>query len=800
LASVYRAHNQYDNAEFLLRRGLQVSESAYGREHSAVANAYYLLGDNLVLQNRFGEAEQYLEHAIAIWQKAPHSDDAFGAAFAAVGWVYVMLGKTQQAEAAYLKAIQFRERAGGANTALVAQDLINLGSLYHQLRNYQQAAPVLLRALEIKTKLGAANDSSSFHLLRLLSANLEELSQFERAADFLERAVNIDPARDSEDAITQAFVAEQFRKVAELYAKAGNVAKSYQISGRAVQTYVKYLEKRPDLRKQLRGRPSSPFDNDAIFVTHVRSAWSFGVTQGQPTRTFAESFETAQRRNESFVSDALTLAAARSVASTPRMRALIRKWQDVREEKRRSLSETEQTKDAVARFFVLSGEMDRLVAEITSEAPDFFKLIYPSPLSLQDVQALLGPSDALAMFLQDDECTFVWLLTKESIGWSRINIGEKELTDKVKIFRRGLDLSKLERQNDKKDVKRSGLFDLAFANELYGALFSPIEGLIKDKKQLFIMPSGALTALPFHLLVTEKPAVAVPVEFDGYRDAAWLIKRQAVTILPSISSLKTLRAFPRKDQATKPMIGFGDPVFGPETPPPMHCREQVSAAVTRAYTDFWPGVAVDRAMLAQNLCRLAESADELRTVAQKLGAPLSDIKLRTNATETNVKRIPLSDYRIVYFATHGLVAGDVKGLAEPSLVLSIPKQPSEFDDGLLTASEVAQLKLNADWVVLSACNTIAGDKPGAEALSGLARSFFYAGARALLVSHWAVDSEAATRLTIATFDRLKSDPGIGRAEALRQAMLGYLGDASSPRNAYPAFWGPFALIGEGAAK
>jgi CHAT domain-containing protein len=125
---------------------------------------------------------------------------------------------------------------------------------------------------------------------------------------------------------------------------------------------------------------------------------------------------------------------------------------------------------------------------------------------------------------------------------------------------------------------------------------------------------------------------------------------------------------------------------------------------------------------------------------------------------------------------------------------------SNEDDGLLTASEVAQLKLNADWVVLSACNTIAGDKPGAEALSGLARAFFYAGARALLVSHWAVSSEAATRLTTSTFDRLKSNPNMGRAEALRQAMLAYLNDASSPRNAYPALWGPFALIGEGAAR
>jgi CHAT domain-containing protein len=129
------------------------------------------------------------------------------------------------------------------------------------------------------------------------------------------------------------------------------------------------------------------------------------------------------------------------------------------------------------------------------------------------------------------------------------------------------------------------------------------------------------------------------------------------------------------------------------------------SVTTAAYTDFWQGAGVDRAKLAQALPPLPDTADELNEVAKDLGVGASDIHLGADASEATVKRAPLADYGIIYFATHGLVAGDVKGLAEPSLALSIPKQPSELDDGLLTSSEVAQLKLNADWVVLSACNT-----------------------------------------------------------------------------------------------
>jgi len=142
-----------------------------------------------------------------------------------------------------------------------------------------------------------------------------------------------------------------------------------------------------------------------------------------------------------------------------------------------------------------------------------------------------------------------------------------------------------------------------------------------------------------------------------------------------------------------------------------------------------------------------------------------------------------------------LISGELKDLVEPALVLTPPLVGTDDDDGLLTASEIAQLRFDADWVVLSACNTAAGEEPGATGLSGLAKAFFYAGARALLVSHWPVESEATTALTTRLFETLEATPSLGRAEALRRSMQGLL---QSERTSHPLFWAPFVVVGEGA--
>ena len=210
------------------------------------------------------------------------------------------------------------------------------------------------------------------------------------------------------------------------------------------------------------------------------------------------------------------------------------------------------------------------------------------------------------------------------------------------------------------------------------------------------------------------------------------------------------------------------------------------------------------------LPRLPETAEEIRDLAGATNADLvRDVILGARANEKAVKTLDLSRYRVIAFATHGLVPGDLDGLTKPALALSAPDVADVDGDGLLAMDEILSLQLNADWVVLSACNTASGQGAGAEAVSGLGRAFFYAGARALLVSHWPVETTSARALTTDLFRRQQEEPGVDRAQALQQTMnwlidQGTFVDTKSGKPvfsyAHPIFWAPFTLIGDGGGE
>jgi CHAT domain-containing protein len=356
-------------------------------------------------------------------------------------------------------------------------------------------------------------------------------------------------------------------------------------------------------------------------------------------------------------------------------------------------------------------------------------------------------------------------------------------------------------------------FDGGRAHALYQALFGAVEDLIRDK-HLLIVPSGALTQLPFQVLTTAPEASPG----DSYRSAAWLLRKHALTILPSVSSLKALRRDAKASRAGRPYLGIGNPLLeGPDgryarlanrarekkaCPPTPQQKAQAGRSTARGgirQVTMSGGLADLAHVRAQT--PLPETADELCAVARQLGAGDDDVRLGARASEGDLKALSergmLSRYRVLHFATHGALAGEMSGSAEPGLILSPPEQATARDDGYLSASEVAGLKLDADWAVLSACNTAAGGADNAEALSGLARAFFYAGARALLVSHWAVDSDATVKLITETIASFAATKGAGRAEALRRSMLALI-ERGAPHEAHPAYWAPFVVVGEGA--
>jgi CHAT domain-containing protein/Tfp pilus assembly protein PilF len=831
LAHLYRSQGHHADAEPLFKRSLAMWEKTLGSDHPNVANALDELALLYTMQGRYTDAEPLYRRSLAILEKAvgPNHPDVM-VPIDGLASLYIEEGRyADEIEPLYKRSLSIAEKGLGPDHPNVAAGLNNLALFYVNHGRYVDAEPLYKRALAIEEKvLGHDHPTLAATLNNLALLDVDQ-GHFADAEPLYMRSLAI---REKVLGDNNPNVATSLNNLAGLYTRQSRYADAKPLYKRALA--IRETTLGPDHPRvadslndmvhfygiQGQYADAIPMAQHAVDIGRASPSLVLPVLagagrEGLMTEEAAidDALTVVQRATQTSAATAVAKLALRLAAGNDRLAELVRSDQDLAKEaealdaaivtaasmepsRRDSLAE-QRMRDRLAAVTVERAALQKTFA---TEFPDYAALTKPSPMSAKAIQSLLGPNEALVAFATaGKERSYVFALTQARFEWREISLGADDLSNKVATFRRGLDVNQI--------VDTSGktqLFDLNRANELYVALFGPIEDLIKDKAQLLIVPTGALTALPFHLLVTEKPPTAVPAKLDGYRDAAWLIKRQAVAVLPSIASLDALRSLGRSNRAGKPLIGFGDPIFNPGAAPlegsPPTARTAARSLNTRSYTDFWQGAAIDRSKLAQNLPPLSDTAIELRSIAQSVGAPAADIHLGRDASETTLKRAPLSDYRIVYFATHALVAGDVKGLAEPSLVLSAPPQPSEADDGLLTASEVAQLKLNADWVVLSACNTIAGDKPGAEALSGLARSFFYAGARALLVSHWAVESDAATRLMSSTFEKLKSDPKLGRAEALRQAMLGYLNDRTSPQNAYPAFWGPFALIGEGASQ
>jgi CHAT domain-containing protein len=543
----------------------------------------------------------------------------------------------------------------------------------------------------------------------------------------------------------------------------------------------------------------------------------------------SSTFILADALRQKNVGRALGQSAARVAISDPVLANLARHEQDAGKQigaqqtvlaHLLSLPSAQQDPSAVTnlqtRVAQLRSARARLQRAIELQSPTYADYLKPKPATLDQVQKSLRRGEAMVAFYIGREHLFAWAVPYQGVPALAVTkIGYREVANLIFSLRRSLN-------PHAETVDQIPEFDVAQAYRLYQLLLQPVESGWRNAQTLIVVPHRILGEVPLSLLVTvpTRPVSQGPIRFSAYRDVPFLARKLAVAQLPLAGTLTTLRSLPPASGSHVSFIGFGDPWFNAEEA--REGREGMGSSELRTRgvrlaqlrrrgvpIRLRDAPADEAGVYLSQLPRLPDTADEVRSIATVLHADLSrDVFLGTAANVQTVRTMNLADRRIVVFATHGLLPGDIIGLTQPALALSAPSIAHIDGDGLLTVDKILGLKLNADWVVLSACNTAAGSGAGTEAVSGLGRAFFYAGTRALLVSNWPVETNSARMLTSDLFRRASVDPRLGRAEALREAELALIDgpgavDRASGQTefsyAHPIFWAPFAVVGDGGA-
>ena len=745
----YRAAGRLQDAEKALAESVRYSREVQ-LPPQFLANIYGNVGDIRFAQREFVQAEKYFRQADAELESLGRPALHNARSNLKPGIIISMLGQKKSTEA--LKELDRIDQLAGNDAKLQQRVRFTLerALIYFSNRRYLEAASLFKN-----------------HADRLVR-NYDERHFFVAQAKGLQGA-----------ALWRSGTAE-------------NKALALPLLKQSVRDYMApanadYLENL-GYRKECR---------EAVFAAYLEAL------ANTPGEDVTQAMGPADWVRGSSVQEALADAAARAAASTPALANIVRLEQDAKNEVaglRRYLAGdaggantplpviATQMRERIA---VLENERQKLRVQITAQFPDYAKLIHPSAPTVTEIAKQLEIHQALVMLLPTNDAVYVWAVASDRpAGFARVDLKEAQVEALVARLRAQFDFS-----------KGSGKqFDSDAAFVLYNKLLAPLGSVWQGKTQMIVAAGGALSQLPFAVLQTRAQG--------GFAaNAPWLIKQTAIAQVPSLSAWLSLKTLAQSKSASAPLMAWGDPLFALNTaaasgPQTLAARsvEVTRTALALDLNQLESNKEATSALKYADIPALPDTRDELLEIAQALKAnPQTDVVLGKQATRESVLAASskglLASKRVIAFATHGLMAGDLPNLTQPALAMAATgKEDSQPLSPLLTLEDVLTLKLNADWVVLSACNTAAADGKGEETLSGLARGFFYAGSRSLLVTHWAVESESAKLLTTQTFSHYAANPQAPKAESLRQAMLSVM---AMPQYQHPIFWAPYALVGEG---
>ncbi len=437
-------------------------------------------------------------------------------------------------------------------------------------------------------------------------------------------------------------------------------------------------------------------------------------------------------------------------------------------------------------------ESDTLESQLLQADPHYASLLRKA-VDLTDLQKTLQPGEVyVKVFVLAGRGYGIFISPTEATPYA-IDLSREQAQAMVTAFRRPIDSPRTLSDGHKSPLK----FDVALAHQVFLKIFGPVQSGVLAAKQVIYEPDASLIGAPIAAFVTDEASVDVmkanlekarnsdqPLSYVG---VAWLGRH--VTTSTALSAKAFVQArHAALSKATKPFFGFGDPQItdNPRAFADVRPTGLASASASAFCNDV-------RASLMR-LSPLPDTVREIKSVAESLGQGDDSYALGPAFTDADIERRggaggDLANYKVLYFATHGILP-QPNGCMQSALLTSLGDAGG---DGLLDEKKIPQLNLDADMIVLSACDTGRhGDNSGGEALGGLVSTFVEAGARNVVVSNWEVDTRSSMRLMQDMFAHKLS----GQADALAAAERSMM--ASPDQYSHPYFWAPFVVVGDGA--
>lgn len=759
LASLRRQIGDFASAHQLLQQAFAIVENHLPAEHPLAASTLSDLAMLCLAEGRSVEAEKLLLRALQIEEHTFGRDHPSSlATLSSLAKLYAEAGRLRESEKLYRLTVAVSTTAFGKHSPASATAMNNLSSVLLRSGNIREAAPMLKASLAIAVREFGADSLDAARIEETTAQFHRQLGHHAVAETHFRRALRTYGSALPRDAM-EIIWANHF--LSEVLLDSGKLPEAYDLAKKAAGLLMR--RHRASRMARLSGQSHDRRDTKEVFMQVLRAALAIPSSHNRPLSE--ATISAAVNLAEDDTGAAMTVSALQFAAPSASQRYLVHRQQillaqlDATEQRltsavgdrdRRAHAQTAKLRNA---YNYLVRQLRDIDATLHRNHPLYAAHLNQKVPTATQIHKALAADEAVVLLLPGVSETFALALTRTSSFATRVQLTEAEAASHVAALRLQLDPGKW-----------SGSYaaiDRSRAHNLYRHLWQPLEGILAGKENVFVVASGPLASLPMALLVTKSPDGGQEGDSDPVqlRQTQWLIRRHALTSLPSLSSLIALRSIPATHQQREAFAGFGNPEpWHGETPMPS----------------------------------LPFAASELRSLAATLHAsPVADIYMGVRATEAQVRSATVHPRRIVAFATHAIQTGE-PGAQEAALLLNQPIAPTPFDDGIFRASEIAQLKLRADLVILSACNTA---QAGSPALS-LTRAFFLAGTKSLLVSHWPVWDRMAGKITTLTVANMHKHPDRGRAEALRQAMLSVLNDSSDPLNAHPSTWAAFALVGE----